>query len=732
MNPRAPSRLGLDAFTVVVGLGAVLYLALGWTPSSYAAVFDRLGAPRQGLVFGEPREIREDEWARWTPFMQAAVRGGFRRYNETSLYREDLRNVEGLPLADWALVLKPYFWPFFVVGPARAFSFYHVFWIASFLIGYHHLLRRFGLGRAEAGAASACLFFTSYVQTWWTTYGPVLAGFPWVLLLVLSRLPSWLKLVSLAWVTAGWFLGNFYPPIFITLGFLGAVALLALRGRRLLGFDLVACALGVAIGTGLVALYFRELIPLMAGTIYPGHRIGGGGGVPRVQWLAQLLPLAVTSGYTQRVTVNICEASTVGTYLPLLWLCFADAGSVRSRLSGARRAARRRRSQLVLLGVATLLCSLWILLPVPMALGRILLWHYVPARGMWFACGLGILLVTLVLMRSSAIRLTWPRLALAGLLLAAASLLSELALGGSVSQAGREWLWIMAPLSAVLLLRRWLHNPRAALIGAAAAANALAFGAFNPIQAAEPIFARPATPTLSALERLAQRHPEGWLVLEGSYGAWLNGLGFRSAGHVLLAPELALFRSFFPTLPPRAFRHFFDRTLYVVPAAGDTPRLTDPSSLLVPIEVFDPPVLGVELGRDGDAPLGLKGAVEGLEVLREAGALHVLVKGWADFDGSEAASRLRVSTALPVSRAVAYPVLRPDVARATGDPGLALSGFALRLDLSGAADAAAVRAVAATPICLVSEDGERGSFRLHGRRRPDPCGPPGPTRAPGG
>jgi hypothetical protein len=721
MKLRALRRFGLDAFTLAVGVGAFVYVALEWTPSSYAAVFDRLGAPRAGLVFGEPREIREDEWVRWTPFIQAAVRGGFRRTNTTSLYEEDLRNVEGVPLRDWALVLRPYFWPFFLVEPARAFSFYHAFWIASFLIGYHHLLRRFGLRRSEAAAGSVCLFFTSFVQTWWTTYGPVVAGFPWILLVVLSRLPSWLKLVSLAWVTGGWFLGNFYPPIFITLGSLGALSLLALRGRSLLCWDTAACGAGVAIGVGLVTLYFRELIPVMAGTVYPGQRMGGGGGVDRVQWLAQLLPQAVTSGYVPRVAPNVCEASTVGTYLPLLWLCFSDARSVRARLRGATRAARRRRAQILLLGAFIVASSLWILLPLPMELGKLVLWHYVPADRMWFACGLAILLVSLALLRMSIVRLTGRRLVLAALLAAAACLSSSLALGGSAAEAAREWLLLMAPLSIALLLGRRFGRPRTVLIAAAAAANALAFGDFNPIQAAGPIFRTPPSPALPALERLAARHPRGWLVLEGSYGAWLNGLGFRSAAHVLLAPELRRFGSLYPELPEPYFRHLFNRTLYPVPSAQPLPRLIPTSTAILPIDAFEPPMLEVEAVARAGAGLRPRGVVERVEVMRVPDGLRVFATGWAAFDGSDAGSGLRFSTELPVVRAVAYPQLRPEVARATGDPGLALSGFVLRLDLAGAADEARARAVVVAPICLASEDAVRGGFRLVSSRRPDPC-----------
>ena len=98
---------GLDSFAAGVLLLALGCVALAWTPSSYGALLDTLGASGEGLVVGEPREIRSDEWAVWTPYIQATVNNDFQRINETSIYREDLRNFNGLPLLDWALFFKP-------------------------------------------------------------------------------------------------------------------------------------------------------------------------------------------------------------------------------------------------------------------------------------------------------------------------------------------------------------------------------------------------------------------------------------------------------------------------------------------------------------------------------------------------------------------------------------------------------------------------------------------------
>jgi hypothetical protein len=91
----------------VLGLG-VVYVSQTWSPSCYAIVLQRvLHAKNDGLVARTPRWVRGDEWGVATPLTQAAVNNHFRRYNETSLYREDLRINYGMPILDWGLVFKP-------------------------------------------------------------------------------------------------------------------------------------------------------------------------------------------------------------------------------------------------------------------------------------------------------------------------------------------------------------------------------------------------------------------------------------------------------------------------------------------------------------------------------------------------------------------------------------------------------------------------------------------------
>ena len=125
---------------------------IGWSPSSYGVVLETLGAPEGGPIAGASRDIRGDEWSVATPYLQAAVRNRFLRFNETSFYHEDLRNFYALPLKDWGLAFKPQFWAFFVLAPARAYSIYHALWMVAFLAGYQLLFRRLGMSSWLAAA----------------------------------------------------------------------------------------------------------------------------------------------------------------------------------------------------------------------------------------------------------------------------------------------------------------------------------------------------------------------------------------------------------------------------------------------------------------------------------------------------------------------------------------------------------------------------------------------------
>ena len=285
----------MDRFTAwflgAVTLAGLVYVGGEFTPSSYGAFLEMLGAPQAGPVAGVARPIRADEWSVDTPQLQAAVRNGFRRVNQTSFYHEDLRSFIALPLRDWSLLFKPQLWAFFVLSPARAFSIYHALLLWAFLCGYYLLFRRLDMTGWLACAAALIVFFSGFTQFWWTTVGPLCGGLPWALLILLSPMAWWKKAILFAWVFPTWVFTYAYPVPLITLAWGALFLILAYQPSVLRSPGNLAAVGAGALALALVFfLYYGPLIRTMINTVYPGHRISTAGTTPMVVVLSEISP----------------------------------------------------------------------------------------------------------------------------------------------------------------------------------------------------------------------------------------------------------------------------------------------------------------------------------------------------------------------------------------------------------------------------------------------------------
>jgi hypothetical protein len=99
--------------------------------------------------------------------------------------------------------------------------------IFNFIFGYAWLFRWLGATPVIGFTLAAGLYFTGFVQFWWNEKGPIFALFPWVILPFATRFHLILKATLFYWVTVTWLLTNFYPPIQISLAFVGFVLILA-------------------------------------------------------------------------------------------------------------------------------------------------------------------------------------------------------------------------------------------------------------------------------------------------------------------------------------------------------------------------------------------------------------------------------------------------------------------------------------------------------------------------
>jgi hypothetical protein len=700
-----PSTTKPDYLLVALCVAALLYVFFALTPSSYEIVLSQMGTPGNGLWLGEARYLRADEWAIWTPSFQAAVNNDFGRFNETSLYREDLRNFWGLPLMDWSIVFKPYFWPFFVASPAIAFSFYHAFFIVAFVLGYRRLFEELGATRDVAGLVSIALLCSNHVQGFWTTYNTIFAGFPWIILAAVSSMRPWIKCSVTAYLVSSWMLAHLYPTLMIPLAFVGAITVAVLRPRSLSWRGALAVATGLAIGALVVYGYLRDVIAVMANTSYPGQRVSGGGGLPYVLWLSQLLPFFTTDDYETFVGPKDWFYLAVGSYLPLLVLAFVDWGRLFERLRRASDTAGLVRRGCIGFGAGLALTSAWMLFPLPPALGVPLLWHKSLPDRMLFPCGLMLVMLALIVLAAAPLRVGWGRVLGASGIIAGGWLVSRWVVGSLSVGSGWRHLLVPAALGAVaLVVPRVPGRERVLLVGWAAAANVVGFGAYNPLQSAVPIFRRPKTELTAALDRWAARHEQGWLVIEGVYGAGLNGWGYAAAKHVLLAPQLDFFRRALPDLPEDELQRVFNRFLHVHVTPLDHPVLFDSQdSAAVPLHAFGSPSVPIDVHPSLEERLPVGGEVGHQAVYQETSGRGLVVTGSVLADLSATDTRLTVVTSLPVSGVAAYPLVAPQLPPPGRPP---LSTFVIVLDVDPS------WVPAGESVCVVSDDRELGRHLL--------------------
>jgi len=370
-EPGGPSRAASrkDSFTpiflAILLLAGLVYTACKMTPSSYGAALAFILAPQDGPTLGVSRPIRSDEWAILTPQVQAAVRNHFQRFNETSFYREDMRNYFMPPLKDWGLIFRPESWLFFGTSPALAFSAYWAFFMGLFIAGYYLMFVELGVAPVLACAASLALFFCGFSQFWWTTNGPIITGLPWVIWTILRPFGFVAKALLLTWMFTAWAMAMPYAPLLVDTAWAVPVVVLAFRPRLATSWrDLGAVGFAAVAASVLLYVYFSDAIAAMRNTVFPGQRISPPGNVSWAIWASQWFPFLTfdLSAYESHEW-NICEIGTVGSYFPLLTMCLLQYSKLREdRYRELRRA-------LWILGVAFLLASIWQIAPAPLWMG---------------------------------------------------------------------------------------------------------------------------------------------------------------------------------------------------------------------------------------------------------------------------------------------------------------------------------------------------------------------------
>ncbi|MBH1836766.1 hypothetical protein I5T88_12850 [Stenotrophomonas maltophilia] len=569
---------GLDSRQARLCLGIVavlclLYVAFALTPSSYAMASQYLGlAPIEPLL-GKARGIRMDEWMVYTPYVQIAVANDFGATNAFSPYHETLRSFQALPLLDWGLLFKPYHWAFFILPPANAYSFFFMFMAMAFLCGWALFLRQLRVPPLAAVLVALTLYFSPYVQVWWTTNWGAFALAPWVAVAWLRIDNRWLRILASAYALVVWLLAVAYPPFIISALLAMGVLVLAFRRDALT----VARLLDAAVAGSLALLaflgYFHEAIEIVRNTVYPGQRESAGGGVSPVALLTHGFPNLMTRGFYPLPAFepsNACEIAVFSSLLPLFTAVLADWTQV-------LRWARGHRLSLGVLVAGIALVACWIFLPVPLRIGQLTGLSMVPPTRALLALGLLLNIGCAIVLVRGGVRLGRGRLLLLAALLLAGCLLKFAFGQGSFSRlhaTADAWPLLCVGVLAFAARRpRFAAHPVALVLAVAALGNVLTNGLFNPVQSARPIFDMDRSAVLASMQaRGARQAADGALVVEGRYGALLSGVGIRAVNHTLYFPQLAYFRARFPDMPEDRFNTTFNRYHHVMVSDVAEPR----------------------------------------------------------------------------------------------------------------------------------------------------------------
>jgi hypothetical protein len=617
-------------YALILLLCGFVYVSQYWSPSSYGLVLRQIGEKDTETVLGKPRPIRSDEWAVVTPLTQATVNNHFERMNKTSLYGEDLRINYGLPIFDWGLIFKPTMWGYLVTDPAHAYSFHWFAVLALFIIGYALLFVKLGFDEKQSILLSVMLYFTGFTQFWWNEKGPIFAFFPWVVWVLLLRLPVMVRLPLLYWLGASWLITNFYPPVFLSLTFVGVLIILAV-GREWLNskkFMLLLAATASAAVT--VAMYLKDYLLQTSTTLYPGGRNVGGGSVPWQEWWSQIFPFATFDWrYESVIGQNICEVGVVGSAFVLMTLCFLDYSNVLKIL----RERNETRRQLLIFGGGLILMTAWMILPLPAWTGIPFLWNNVQPERMEYAAGMLLLLFIAILGRHAGIVVTSKRMVVyLVLVLVGWLVLKQISLNTNVEALlfrSNDLLVIPIILLALVLNRRSKLSQYNVLLAASAICGALALFWFNPIQSSKNFFIRHDTSFMRAIEAEV-RQPQGgpkYLAFSGMAGATLNGLGYASVSHVTAVPALNFWRNKYPSMKENDFLQIFNRYSHISLIFGKKPVVIQADNVGVPLADFWPDRIEIPADVDGGAvPLWLQQghSTSGYLRLNRAGCISVV------------------------------------------------------------------------------------------------------------
>lgn len=611
MRTRFSFEKVLFATFLLVGL---FYVGNAWSPSSYGIFLQQHTPDDTGIVWGQPRAIRSDEWAVVTPLTQATVNNNFERYNKTSFYNEDLRINYGLPIFDWGMVFKPTMWGYLFLKPAFAYSLHWYLICALFIIGYFKLFCRLGLNQLISLSASFTLYFSTISQFWWDEKGPVFAFFPWVVYFLLVKIRPVIALLAVYWLSCSWLITDFYPPYVISLGFVGGIFFLAYGSHWFTLKRIISLAATLVVAVITTLLYLKDYLIKTSKTTYPGHRSLSGGSLSWDDWFSQLFPFSTfDKSFEVFSATNISEIGAVG--VPLLLLVLTHINFKKPIKCTPEKQVK---ISIYLCLISLILMNLWMLAPVPDWAGKIFLWNNVHPVRMKFAAGVMLTFFTLIIANYVNFVVNTKRFIVYSLVILIGWFATKISYAhikidseffANSKKMYQDLYFIPALAISYLLVKRFKFTMLTAFACCSAIVTALVTAPFNPVQSAQVIFG-PHEKIKNVLDGYLDKE-NNVLAVAGYPGATLNGLGYRSVTHVTAVPALSLWRKYFPGMDEGKYLSIFNRYSHIHLENINEPYSSQPDVVNVPLKLFSTKYYYPEVNQGKIIPLNKNAVFSG-------------------------------------------------------------------------------------------------------------------------
>ena len=289
----------------------------------------------EGVIVGDSRSIRSDEWIVHTPYYMSQQYNDFGKYSHMmSLEGQDMIIGYNAPVADITVVAKPFTWGYFLLGNERGLSWYWCSKLILLMLVTFELCMIITRKNKKISLLGMLMVSFAPAMQWWFVPHLVDVFFWGMAVLVLAYhffvSQKWWRvlfavLLSLSMIT---FALTLFPSLQVPLAMVDIVLLVVflIRDKKQITFrkkDVwwIVAMVGFVLGVlGYTIITSKEAILALYNTVYPGTRVSLGGGAGMKGLFTDLTSFMLP--FREITYSNSCEVSNFIHFAPIFLMLY--------------------------------------------------------------------------------------------------------------------------------------------------------------------------------------------------------------------------------------------------------------------------------------------------------------------------------------------------------------------------------------------------------------------------